>query len=273
MIRHIISKRARLYTGNNLHVLEQFKPNYFQLTVTSPPYDTLRDYSKEGFHLDVEAISKSLFRVTKAGGVVVWNVGDQTIKGSESGTSFRQALTFIENGWNLHDTMIWEKPNFSMPSSNRYHQIFEYMFVFSKGKPSTFNGIEDKPIFHGKPVGKNTLRGKNGEMIEMQERHSNGKAFGKRNNIWKINTSGQEDMCKKQWHPATFSRALARDHILSWSNPNDCVLDPFSGRGTTVAEALKLNRRGIGIEISGEYSNQSLDWIKRETRDTNFLHF
>ncbi|HDY89709.1 MAG TPA: site-specific DNA-methyltransferase, partial [bacterium] len=183
--------------------------NSIDLTITSPPYDDLRDY--EGYKFDFEAIAKELFRVTKEGGVVVWVVNDQTINGSETGTSFRQALYFMEIGFNLHDTMIYEKTNFSNPSRNRYHQIFEYMFIFSKGKPKTFNPILDRKNKYGICWGKNTNRSKNGEIKEIKKRKP--RKYGMKINIWRMNTSGQEKPCQSIEHPATFPEKLAKDHI------------------------------------------------------------
>ncbi len=185
---------------------------------------------------------------------MVWVVGDATISGSESGTSFRQALFFKDVcGFNLHDTMIWEKPHFGNPSSTRCHQIFEYMFGFSKGKPATFHQLKDVPIKFGKPVGKSSRRHRDGTITNDCNTRQSDSAFGGRKNIWKLNTSGQEQFGKKQEHPATFSEALARDHIMSWSNPGDLVLDPFLGSGTTGKMALQLGRKFVGIEISNEY--------------------
>ena len=223
--------------------------NSIDLTITSPPYDDLRDY--EGYKFDFEAIAKELFRVTKEGGVVVWVVNDQTINGSETGTSFRQALYFMEIGFNLHDTMIYEKTNFSNPSRNRYHQIFEYMFIFSKGKPKTFNPILDRKNKYGICWGKNTNRSKNGEIKEIKKRKP--RKYGMKINIWRMNTSGQEKPCQSIEHPATFPEKLAKDHISTWSNEGDIILDPMCGAGTTCEMALKNNRKYIGFDISKKY--------------------
>lgn len=222
------------------------------LTVTSPPYDQIRDY--KGYKFDFAKTANGLLRVTKKGGVVVWVVGDQTINGGESGTSFRHALYFMGIGFTLHDTMIYEKANFSMPQKNRYHQIFEYMFVFSKGKPKTFNPIIDrKNVWVGYTnLGQNSVRLQDGSMHALKHGKPIGE-FGKRFNIWRMNTIGQENMCKKNPHPAMFPSALARDHIISWSNEGDTVFDPFLGSGTTAIEAKKLKRNYIGVDISKEY--------------------
>jgi site-specific DNA-methyltransferase (adenine-specific) len=216
------------------------------LTVTSPPYDNLRSYN--GYSFDFEAVAKELYRITKDGGVVVWVVGDATIDGSETGTSFRQALFFKEIGFNLHDTMIYQKHNFSNPSSNRYHQIFEYMFVFSKGKPKTFNALKDRPNVEAGKIGswgKNTSRQVDGTMVERKRKMNT--EFGMRYNIWRIKTE------MKPLHPAPFPEELARDHVLSWSNPGDVVYDPFMGSGTTAKVAIETGRKYLGSEISSEY--------------------
>jgi site-specific DNA-methyltransferase (adenine-specific) len=216
------------------------------LTVTSPPYDNLRLYN--GYSFDFEAVARELYRITKDGGVVVWVVGDATIDGSETGTSFRQALFFKDIGFNLHDTMIYQKHNFSNPSSNRYHQIFEYMFVFSKGKPKTFNALKDRPNVEAGKIGswgKNTSRQVDGTMVERKRKMNT--EFGMRYNIWRIKTE------MKPLHPAPFPEELARDHVLSWSNPGDVVYDPFMGSGTTAKVAIETGRKYLGSEISSEY--------------------
>jgi site-specific DNA-methyltransferase (adenine-specific) len=185
---------------------------------------------------------------------MVWVVADATINGSETGTSFKQALHFKDIGFNLHDTMIWKKPNFANPSSNRYHQTFEYMFVLSKGKPKTFNSIKDrKNIYAGNlgSVGENTSTQVDGTK-KIRERKVIAE-YGQRHNVWEMNTSGQESMGKAIEHPATFPEKLAKDHILSWSNEGDTVLDCFFGSGTTGKVAKQLNRQFIGIEISPKY--------------------
>jgi site-specific DNA-methyltransferase (adenine-specific) len=241
-----------LKLGDCLEVMKSLPEASIDLTVTSPPYDNLRTYN--GYSFDFEGIAKELYRVTKDGGVVVWVVADATINGSETGTSFKQALHFKDIGFNLHDTMIWKKPNFANPSSNRYHQTFEYMFVLSKGKPKTFNSIKDrKNIYAGNlgSVGENTSTQVDGTK-KIRERKVIAE-YGQRHNVWEMNTSGQESMGKVIEHPATFPEKLAKDHILSWSNEGDTVLDCFLGSGTTGKVAKQLGRQFIGIEISPNY--------------------
>ena len=247
---------AIMYLGDNVEQLTaSIAADSIDLTVTSPPYDNLRDYHGGTFNLD--ALIPELWRVTKTGGVVVWNVADATVAGSETGTSFKQALAFLNYGWTLHDTMIYEKGNFSNPSRNRYHQIFEYMFVFSKGKPKTFNPICDKPLAYAAQerrgsFGKNTVRQADGSMLERPVSMTSA-THGMRTNIWRMRTAGQERPGKAVEHPANMPSQMARDHILSWSNPGDVVLDPFAGCGTTGVQALALGRNFVGIELSPEY--------------------
>ena len=239
--------------GDAVQKLRNFSPNCIDLTITSPPYDRLRDYN--GFNFDFENLAKELYRVSKEGGVLVWVIGDATIKGSETGSSFRQALFFKDIGFNLHDTMIYQKSGFANPSKNRYHQIFEYMFVFSKGKPKTFNPIKDKPNKTQYNFSKKR-RKKDGTMT-----HQNDKSrievspFGMRFNIWRYVT-GRGNTTKDSIafeHPALFPEKLVQDHILSWSNEGDIVLDPMNGAGTTTKIAYILKRKFIGIDISETY--------------------
>ena len=214
--------------------MSRMSDNYVDLVLTSPPYDNLRDY--EGYEFNFESIAKELYRVTK--NVLVWVVGDSTNKGSESGSSFRQALYFMQLGFKLHDTMIYEKNSPAYPANrngNRYTQIFEYMFVFSKGEvPKQL--ISDKP---NKWAGYKDFSGKLKNPVP---------DFSPRNNIWKYTTSFNGVK-----HPAPFPEALAKDHVLSWSRPNEIVYDPFMGSGTTAKAAKELGRNYIGSEISESY--------------------
>jgi len=215
------------------------------LTVTSPPYDNLRSY--KGFEFDFESVAKELYRVTKDGGVVVWVVGDATINGSETGTSFKQALFFKECGFNLHDTMIWYKPN-AMPNvdKSRYCQSFEYMFVFSKGKPKTTNLRMIPTKNAGKTIKRKTLQTQNCNKADREDKTKDTRIDF---NVYTLNVGGK----KEAEHPAIFPEQLAQDHIISWSNPNDIILDPFMGSGTTAKMAKANNRNYIGFELSKEY--------------------
>jgi len=253
-----------IYCDDCVEVMKQWSGNIINLTVTSPPYDNLRDY--KGYEFDFEGIATQLYRVTKQGGIVVWVVGDATIKGSETGTSFKQALYFKEIGFNLHDTMIYSKAGFQYPATNRYHQTFEYMFIFSKGKPKTFNPIKDRKNKWDGPWGRKTSRNKDGTLTEKKREIKNNE-YGQRYNVWYYSigkgNSTRDEIAYK--HPAIFPERLARDHIVSWSSPEDIVLDPMCGSGTTLKEAKKLNRQFVGIDISEEYcaiANERLEEIK-----------
>ena len=243
---------VNLKLGDSREVLRGIFSESIDLTVTSPPYDNLRTY-KDSLEWDFEVfkeIAQELFRVTKQGGVVVWVVGDATIKGSETGTSFKQALYFKEIGFNLHDTMIYAKDGISFPDKNRYQNSFEYMFIFSKGSPKTKNLIHDrKNISFGRIVS-GTDRCKDGQTRVASCKGQKIKKFGCRWNIWDIKANKGN---VKLNHPAAFPEALARDHIISWSNEGDTVLDPFMGSGTTGKMAIQLNRDFIGIEKVKEY--------------------
>lgn len=243
----------KIYNMDCVQGMKMLPDECIDLTVTSPPYDNLRKY--KGYSFDFEAVANELYRITKKGGVVVWVVGDATINGSETGTSFRQALYFKEIGFNLHDTMIYAKENVYAhdPRNKRYKQCFEYMFVLSKGKPKTYNEIKDKPNKHAGKL----LRGTKGRTKEGVKRKLKEQVIGEfqaRFNIWTYTTGGSVSKDKIAFkHPAIFPEQLAADHIISWSNVDDIVLDPFMGSGTTAKMALLNNRKYIGFEISKEY--------------------
>jgi len=239
---------VKLYTGECAAIMAEYIPDAsIDLTVTSPPYDNLRTYN--GYTFDFEAIAAQLWRVTKPGGVVVWVVGDETIDGSETGESFRQALRFMKIGFKLHDTMIYQKTGVSFPDTNRYYQNFEYMFIFGKGNVRTFNLLRDrKNLWAGEKV-HSTVRNADGTLTPKVCIGNITQEYGVRYNVWRI----AHNLPGRAAHPATFPEALARDHILSWSNPGDLVLDPMCGSGTTLKMALQYGRRCIGIDISAEY--------------------
>ena len=240
-----------IYNEDCLNTMTKMPAEFIDLVVTSPPYDNLRTYN--GYSFDFQAIAREIYRVVKRGGVVVWIVGDATIKGSETGTSFKQALYFKEIGFNLHDTMIWQKPNYApmYPSVKRYDLNFEYMFILSKGSPSIWNPIKDrlkKESTKQRGKYKSSFAKSDGSRY-VREKTNNSSDFSKRNTIW-ICPNGQK---RGIGHPAPFPEQLVRDHIISWSNEGDLIYDPFLGSGTTAKIAKKLNRNYIGSEISREY--------------------
>jgi site-specific DNA-methyltransferase (adenine-specific) len=238
-----------MFNENCTATLGRMDDGFLDMTITSPPYDDLRNYN--GYQFPVEDVADLLFAKTKEGGVVIWVVGDRTVNGSETLTSFRQALTFERAGFNVHDTMIYAKNN-PIPSDcgRRYRQCFEYMFCFSKGRPQTFNPImqpikQEKAFrsFRITKVGRNDLAH---DHVAPRER--------KVNNIfyYNVGTSSSRDKIAFE-HPAIFPEQLAEDQISTWTNPGEVVYDPFMGSGTTAKAAHRLGRNWIGSEISDEY--------------------
>ncbi len=255
-------KKIQLYNEDCVKVLQQMQNESIDFTITSPPYDNLRKYNNtlEWNEKIWKQVIEELHRVTKKGGVVVWIVGDATVKGSETGSSFKQALHFKESGFNLHDTMIWEKAS-RIPTQDRYYNVIEYMFVFSKGKPKSMNFIVDHM---NKTFGQKKRKDKvinKGNNIKSQEYLITPK-YSRRSNIWKYGTRGNGTT-----HPAIFPIKLAIDHIISWSNENDLVLDPFMGSGTVGVACLKLNRKFIGIEKVPEYFSICVNRLNKEVKE------
>jgi site-specific DNA-methyltransferase (adenine-specific) len=254
-------KINKIYTEDCLKTMNKMSDNFIDLVVTSPPYDNLRTYKK--FDFQYKKVSKELFRVIKDGGVCVWVVGDQTIKGNETGTSFKHALFFKEIGFNLFDTMIYQKkPRGAVGNNKTYWQTFEYMFIFSKGIPNTINLIKDRRNLDQRKGDVGTKRLKNGKLKKVS-RDGYG-LYGRRTNIWKYGVgkgqSSSDDIAFK--HPAIFPEKLAYDHIYSWSNKGDLIYDPFLGSGTTIVMAEKLNRNWIGSEVTSEYSKIAIQRLK-----------
>ena len=258
----------KLFNENCLDTMSRMQGNFIDLTITSPPYDNLRKYT--GYSFEFEKIAGELFRVTKPGGVVVWVVGDATVKGSESGTSFRQALYFKDLGFNLHDTMIYSK-NGITKNHNRYEQDFEYMFVFSKGRPKTFNPIKipcSFPEIGRKREGKYSVTS---EKMRAARSGNVRKPVGLekiKGNIWRVSVgAGHSTRDKMAFrHPAIFPERLVHDHIISWSKEREVVYDPFMGSGTVAKMALVNNRQYIGSEISEEYNAIAVERLAGVTR-------
>lgn len=244
--------RNTIIEGNCVEVMRSFDSDVIDLTVTSPPYDDLRNY--KGFVFPFEDIANQLYRVTKPGGVVVWVVNDATIQGSESGTSFKQALFFKEVGFNLHDTMIFRKRN-PIPQiyRKRYNNEFEFMFVFSKGQVQTHNPIMVDCAHAGLELNGTTYKNysKNDQVREKLAKPVKDKKI--KGNIWEYVVGKKQEDQEAKGHPAPFPCELARDHINSWSNKGDLVFDPMCGSGTTCRVANELERNYIGVDISHEY--------------------
>lgn len=251
-------KLSKIYAENCLITMEKMPDEFVDMTITSPPYDDLRDYN--GYHFPVEKIAKSLFKKTKKGGVVIWVVGDRTVNGSESLSSFDHAFAFRNAGFKVHDTMIYAKNN-PIPSDcgKRYRQCFEYMFCFSKGQPKTFNP-KTQPIkqekafksFRITKVGRNDLAH---DHIAPKERKANNIFF------YNVGTSSSKDKVAFE-HPAIFPERLALDQISTWTNEGDLVYDCFMGSGTTAKAAISLKRQWLGSEISEEYVRIAEDRLK-----------
>jgi len=254
--------------GNCIDIMGNMPDGSIDLTVTSPPYDNLRTYGKDidkVWCADIwQQIISQLYRITKDGGVAVWVVGDAAIKGSETGTSFRQALYAMECGFRLHDTMIYQKNGSSYPDTVRYYQCWEYMFILSKGKPGVINRIADRKNKWQGTWGQKSHRGQDGNMTKGEKAIY--REYGVRFNIWKYNTgygfSASDDIAHQ--HPAIFPEQLAIDHVKSWSNEGNIVFDPMCGSGTTLLAAEQLGRHWIGIDINEDYCALARERIELE---------
>ena len=232
--------------------MKRLPKNCIDLVITSPPYDDMRKY--KGYSFNLKKVIEELFRIIKKGGVVVWVVGDQTIKGDETGTSFKQALLFKEYGFNLFDTMIYQKaPRGAVGNNKTYWQTFDYMFVFSKGSPKTINLIKDRKNKESRNGDTGTKRLYNGELKKLKRPGYD--EYGRRTNIWYYlvgkGHSATDNIAFS--HPAIFPEKLAEDHIISWSNEWDTVLDPFMWSWTTAKMAIINKRNYIWFELSKEY--------------------
>ena len=258
----------RIFNTDCLDYLKTVSSDSIKFTLTSPPYDDIRDYN--GYSFPFEDIAQELWRTTKVGGVVAWNVADATVKGSETGTSMRQALYYMSLGFRLHDTMIYAKKN-PMPagvSSKRYHQAWEYIFIFSKDAPETFNPIMVKAKF-GHLEANMKHRGKDGQTSYKKTKRNE---FTKVKNIFEYSVGGGHSAKDKIafQHPAIMPEQLAADMISTWTNVGDQVFDPFTGSGTTAKVCLELSRHFHGTEVSEEYCDISKKRLENFLRDQTY---
>jgi len=261
----------KIYNMDCIEGMKQIDDDGIDLVITSPPYDSLREYN--GYNFNFIKTALELYRVIKTGGILVWIIGDSVKDGSETLTSFKHALIFKEIGFNLHDTMIYEKNAFPFPDKTRYSQVFEYMFILSKGFPKTTN-IKQIPTKLSNRIKNKTscYRTPNGNTKPMK--YETGKGLRNKKNVWcyevgYMKTTKDKDAYK---HPAMFPEKLVKDHLLSWSNEEDIVLDPFLGSGTSCLTAWKYNRHFIGFEINPEYydlSMKRLSKVKNQKRLIN----
>lgn len=242
----------QLYNQDCLEWMQQQSAESIDVVLTSPPYDNIRNYN--GYSFNFENTAKELVRILKNGGVIIWNVADATINGSETGTSMRQALYFMEQGLKLHDTMIYLKKN-PMPTNTktkRYHQAWEYIFVFSKGTPKTFNPIMIDTKYNG--LANMKYRGSDG-IIQYKKTPRNDQT--KVRNVFEYTIGGGHTTKNKQafQHPALMPEQLARDMLSTWASNSDVIYDPFAGAGTTLLAAKELGLASIGTEIDTNYCN------------------
>jgi len=250
-----------IISGDCAEVLHQIEDESIDMCITSPPYDNLRVY--KGYKFPFENIVEELFRILKSGRVVVWVVSDATINGSETATSFKQALTFIDKGFNLHDTMIFRKTN-PVPQiyRKRYTNEFEYMFVFSKGTVTVHNPLK-VPCLHAGLELKGTTYKNFSTTVQKRGKLANPVKNEKlRGNIWEYVVGKKAVDQEAKNHPAPFPYDLAKDHILSWTNEGDIVLDPMCGSGTSIVAAYDLRRKYIGIDISEEYCQMARERLE-----------
>ena len=251
-----------IHQSDCVEFMAELEDNLVDLTVTSPPYDKLRDYN--GYKFDVNEIGTQLYRITKKGGVVVWVVGDKIEKGNRSLTSFKHALIFQEIGFNVHDVMIYKKKNTPFMRSNAYTNCYEFMFIFTKGSPNTFNPILEKTARNGFEMvvfnkGPDAINKKT--LVELKKEKT-------KNNIWEyaVGLGGTTNDKIAFKHPAVFPEKLAEDHIMTWTNPNDLVFDPMCGSGTTCKMAYINNRLYLGCDISKEYVTIARSRIKKSEK-------
>lgn len=256
-----------LLTGDCVEKMQEIEQSSIDMVLTSPPYDSMRQY--EGFSIDIKAVIDGIWRVLKKGGVCIWVTGDQMVKGSESGTSFKTALEFMKHGFLLHDTMIYRKSN-SRPNIRndkaRYHQSFEYMFCFSKGKPNKFRPLTRSCKRHGEKCS-SSYRNRGQDELE-HKFYVETKDIAVLDNVFSYATGlgGSTSYKPAFTHPAVFPEKLAYDQIRSWTDAGDTVLDPMCGSGTTVFCAYMLDRNAIGIDVSEKYIELTRQRLKDEQR-------
>jgi DNA modification methylase len=261
-----------LICGRATEALDLLPSESVQTVVTSPPYWSLRDYEVEeqigrddtlwDYVSSIVDTFAKLRRVVARDGTVWLNLGDSYTSGNRRyrapdrknrdramsvrpatpkglkpkdliGVPWRIAFALQDAGWWLRSEVIWSKPN-AHPESvrDRPTKAHETIFLLSKSKDYYYDV--------------DAVRGPNGRQLRT---------------MWEIPTA------PRKWghggrHPAVMPMALARRCVKMTSRPDDVVLDPYAGSGTTLLAARELNRNWVGIELKSEF----VDLIERRIR-------
>lgn len=233
------------------------------LTLTSPPYDWIRDYNGtfDPAKFPFVRIAEELYRITAPGGVVLWITRDQQQDCCESGTSAKQMLYFKNIGFNVQ-TMIVD----SISARHRrycYGMPPQFCFVLSKGRPKAFHPIRDKPNTEPGRIKSWSARNRDGRIRKGKPKEI--PKYGRRSHIWLYPTGFglvSDDPLPRN-APAPMVETVAGDLMLSYSNPGDLILDPMAGLGTTGKVAVKLNRQFIGFERVRKYCDVANDRVRQ----------
>lgn len=261
----LLLKESLLIQGDAEGILLKLPEKSVQTVVTSPPYWSLRDYGIDGqigledsveHYLDhLTSVFEEVRRVLRDDGTMWLNIGDSYTSGGRTwrapdkknparamsmrpptpeglkpkdliGVPWRLALKLQQAGWYLRSDIIWNKPNCQPESvGDRPTRSHEYIFLLTKSEKYYYDV--------------NAVKGANGRRMRT---------------VWDVNTQPYPGA-----HFATFPSNLVLPCVLSASKPNDIVLDPFLGSGTTASVASQHDRRFIGIELNPEYLDLAIN--------------
>jgi site-specific DNA-methyltransferase (adenine-specific) len=257
----------RIYCTDCVEGMKQIPGSSIDLVVTSPPYDSIRNYN--GFTFDLHATGQGIHRVLRDGGIAAMVLQDQTSNFGKSLTSFRTVLDWCDNiGFKLFECVIYRKYG---PEGawwrNRFRVDHEYMPIFLKGnRPNYFDKEPLKiPSKHGGKV----MTGSGSRRTDGKTNHAVTRMINPtkcRGTVWDYLMAGDKDPIKRK-HPAPFPDQIPKDFIGCFCPPGGIVLDPFMGCGSTAMAALALGRRFIGFEISPEYCSLAEERMKTFTSE------
>ncbi|MEM9846439.1 MAG: site-specific DNA-methyltransferase [Bacteroidota bacterium] len=267
--------KTDLILGNCKDVLKTLSDNSVDLIFTSPPYADQRKNTYGGIRPNkyVEwflPISEELFRVLKPKGTFVLNIKEKVVKGERSTYVMELIIAMKKQGWLWTEEFIWHKKN-SFPGKwpNRFRDSWERLLQFNKSKK--FNMYQEEVMI---PIGdwaKTRLKNLS-DTDKIRDESKVGSGFGKkisnwvgRDKVYPTNVLHLATECNNKKHSAAFPEGLPEWFIKLFTKPNDVVLDPFMGSGTTNFVAQRMMRHSIGIEIQPDYYNmvnESIEPVK-----------
>lgn len=255
-------ERIVVYEGDCLELLKQIPDNSIKLIITSPPYNIGKEYEKKlsiDRYIEQQShVISECVRTLSPDGSICWQVGNYISNGSIIPLDTVLYPVFVQLGLTLRNRIVWRFEH-GLHCSKRFSGRYETVVWFTKSHDYTFN--LDTVRIPQKYPGKKHFKGpKAGEF----SCNPKGKNPG---DVWDI-PNVKSNHVEKTEHPCQFPVELIERFVLSLTNPDDWVFDPFLGAGTSIIAAIRHGRKGMGAETMKKYIEISRDRIHKELDGT-----